>query len=66
MPSHRRVENYTVPSLVLGLINLLWIFGVIWVNWGLGGVVLAGLGLNHLIGRLEQHLIRREADTLFL
>ena len=36
----------------MGLVNLLWVLGVIWAMFGLPVVLLVGLGLNHLIDRL--------------
>ncbi len=56
-----RAENYTTPSLILMGVNLIWIFGVIWVWLGFGMVLITGLVLNHLINRLDQHLQAREA-----
>ena len=44
--------NYTTAALVMGLVNLLWIFGVIWAVFGLPVVVVAGLVLNRLISWL--------------
>lgn len=51
--------DFTTPALVFLFINMLWIFGVVWANWGLGAVALAGLALNHLITRLDRRLARR-------
>ena len=56
----QRVEDYTAASLVLLFVNLLWIFGVIWAQFGLLAVMLCGLALNHLISRLEQARLERE------
>ncbi len=42
----RRVEDYTTVSLVMILVNLLWIFGVIWAQFGLLVVILTGWGFN--------------------
>ncbi|SDY89033.1 histidinol phosphate aminotransferase [Citreimonas salinaria] len=47
----KRVEDYTNANLVLILMNLMWIFGVIWTYWGLFPVVVLGFTLNHLITR---------------
>ncbi|MGJ8604394.1 MAG: histidinol phosphate aminotransferase [Marivita sp.] len=54
------VEDYTIPSLVLIFVNLLWIFGVIWAQVGLGAVILLGWVLNHCITRLAQYRASRE------
>lgn len=44
--------NYTNAALVMGLINLLWIFMVLWAVFGLPVVLAIGYGLNHLIKRI--------------
>lgn len=44
--------NYTNASLIMGMANLLWIFGVIWAVYGLPTVVLCALALNWAIDRL--------------
>lgn len=49
MPS---VPNYTNAALAMGLVNLIWIFFVLWVAFGLPFVLLAGYGLNLLISRI--------------
>jgi len=61
MESHDRqpAPNYTDAALALGLVNLLWIFGVIWAVWGLMTVVVIALLLNHLLSRLEKRLNAR-------
>jgi len=41
--------NYTSAALVMGLVNLLWIFGVIWAVFGLPVVVAVGIVLNRVI-----------------
>jgi len=56
----KQVENYTNASLILIFVNLLWIFGVIWANFGLLVVILTGWFLNHIITRLEQYRASRE------
>ncbi|MGR3496597.1 DUF6498-containing protein [Citreimonas sp.] len=47
----KRVEDYTNANLVLILMNLLWIFGVIWTHWGLFPVLVLAVALNHVITR---------------
>lgn len=44
--------NYTNAALTMGLVNLLWVFGVIWVLFGLPVVVFCALALNYLIDRM--------------
>jgi len=56
----QRVEDYTTANLVLIFVNLLWIFGVIWANFGLAAVVLTGWALNHAINRLARYRASRE------
>lgn len=50
----REAPNYTNAALIMGLVNLLWMLGVIWVLWGLPAVLLTGLTLNSLITRLSR------------
>ncbi|MHC9236471.1 histidinol phosphate aminotransferase [Pseudooceanicola sp. 502str34] len=52
--SHVSAPDYTTATLWMGFINLLWILGVISALWGLPGLLLAGLGLNHLITLLDR------------
>lgn len=49
MPS---APNYTNAALVMGLVNLLWIFGVLWAAFGLPVVLLVGFVLDKLITRI--------------
>lgn len=42
----RPVENYTGACLVMGLVNLLWIFSAIWAIWGLPAVMVLAVVLN--------------------
>ena len=55
----KRVEDFTGANLVLILMNLLWIFGVIWSHWGLFPVFLLAVALNHLITRVGVVRARR-------
>lgn len=48
--------DYTTSALFFIFVNMLWIFGVLWVSWGLGAVAIAGVGVNHLITMLDTHL----------
>lgn len=50
--------NYTNAALVMGLVNLLWIFGLIWALFGLPAVMVLGVVLNHLIDRLGTRTTR--------
>lgn len=48
MHNHRKgsAPNYTNAALVMGLVNLLWIFGVIWALFGLVAVMAVSWVLN--------------------
>ncbi|PSL21018.1 hypothetical protein [Shimia abyssi] len=50
----QRVENYTITCLVMGFVNLIWIFGVLWVVWGLPAVMVLAVILNAGIDRIGQ------------
>lgn len=47
----KEAPNYTNAALVMGLVNLLWIFIALWVIFGLHVVLAVGWGLNWLISR---------------
>jgi len=57
----KRVENYTTPALIGLGVNLIWIFAVIWIQVGIGGVLVLAALLNHLITRIGTKIARREA-----
>ncbi|MDO6726290.1 MAG: hypothetical protein ACRBBO_07905 [Cognatishimia sp.] len=44
--------DYTTAALVMGFVNLMWIFTAIWALWGLVPVFLLALFLNTGISRL--------------
>ena len=46
--------NYTNAALVMGLVNLLWIFMVLWAVFGLPIVLAISYVLNRLIIRMEE------------
>ena len=48
----KRVEDYTTANLVLIFINLLWIFGVIWAQFGLMAVILSHLTSDHCLKKI--------------
>jgi hypothetical protein len=56
----KRVEDYTTANLIIIFVNMLWIFGVIWANFGLWAVVLTAWVLNHGITRLAAFRASRE------
>lgn len=48
----KEAPNYTNAALFMGLVNLLWIFMVLWIMFGLPVVIAVGYGLNLLITRV--------------
>ena len=52
MPS---APNYTNAALVMGLVNLLWIFMTLWVVFGLPVVLIVGFILDKLITRIGRN-----------
>ncbi|MFA3917522.1 hypothetical protein [Ruegeria hyattellae] len=55
MDDHRipRAPDYTLAALIMGGINLTWIFIVIWALYGLVSVLVLAALLNHAISRLR-------------
>ena len=47
-----RAPDFTNAALIMGGVNLAWIFGVVWALYGLLPVLLIGWGLNRWIDRL--------------
>ncbi len=54
-----RVPDYKNVTLVMGLVNLMWIFAVIWSYYGFAFVLVLAAVLNHLITRLDLKLARK-------
>ncbi|ETX28804.1 hypothetical protein [Roseivivax isoporae] len=48
----RPAPDYTNATLAMALVNLVWIFGLIWALFGLPVVVLVALALNRGIDAL--------------
>ena len=48
--------NYTNAALIMGCVNLVWIFMVLWAVFGFHIVLASGWAINWLITRL---LVRR-------
>lgn len=46
--------DYTRAALTMLGVNLLWIFFVIWVIWGIVPVLVLAALINHGIDRLQQ------------
>lgn len=45
--------NYTNAALVMGLVNLLWIFMALWAMFGFSVVLITGFALDRMISRLD-------------
>ena len=50
----KEAPNYTNAALIMGLVNLLWIFMALWAAFGLPLVLAIGYGINLLITRIGQ------------
>lgn len=55
----QRLENYTTPALVMGLVNLMGLLMAVWVLFGFMAALLIGLVLNQAITRLEHRKNQR-------
>ena len=53
-PPPKRAPDYTDAALAMGLVNLLWVFLLLWATLGFWSVLLAGLALNHAITWLAE------------
>ncbi|MDT8326443.1 MAG: hypothetical protein RQ750_03510 [Roseovarius sp.] len=51
MPS---APNYTNAALAMGLVNLIWVFMVIWAKLGLLAVIATGYLLDKMISRIAR------------
>lgn len=49
-----KAPDYTNAALSMGLVNLFWIFFALWATHGLLAVLLFGVVLNWLIGRVAR------------
>ncbi|QYX57397.1 hypothetical protein K1T73_03060 [Roseovarius sp. SCSIO 43702] len=47
-----KAPNYTGAALVMGLVNLLWVFFVVWAVFGFWATVALGIGLDRAIAWL--------------
>ena len=56
-----RAPDYTNAALAMGLVNLVWLFVLLWIVWGWPSVMLTALALNWGIDRLDRHLRRRDS-----
>lgn len=55
----KSAPNYTNATLVMGGVNLIWVFMVIWASFGFAAVLATGYALDRLILWLSG---RRRAD----
>jgi hypothetical protein len=51
--------NYTNAALVMGFVNLMWVFVLIFVLWGLPAVMVLAVILNAGIDRIARRKDRR-------
>ncbi|WP_111732045.1 hypothetical protein [Roseovarius amoyensis] len=49
-----KAPNYTNAALVMALVNLLWIFAVLWAVFGMPVVLAIGYVLNLAISRFSR------------
>ena len=49
-----KAPDYTNAALVMGLVNLLWVFMALWAAFGLPIVLAVAYGLHLLIGRIDR------------
>lgn len=54
------VMNYKNACLLMGFVNLMWVFAAIWTFYGMPAVLVLGAVLNHLITRWDLKLARRQ------
>ncbi len=50
-----KAPDYTNAALIMGLVNLLWLFALLWALFGLPTVLAAAYGLDLLIRRIGRH-----------
>ena len=61
MQQKHRTEgaDYKNVILIMGLINLLWVFAIVWSFYGFSAVLVLAATLNHLITRLGLKFARQ-------
>lgn len=55
------VPDFFIAAITFAAINLMWIFFVIWVLYGMVPVLVLAVLVNHLISRLDIHLNSQKA-----
>lgn len=54
-------STYHTATLVMGFVNLLWVFLLLWATMGFSAVLITAVFFDYLITRLDHHLQRRNA-----
>ncbi len=49
-----KAPDYTNAALIMGFVNLMWVFMALWAVFGLPAVLAVGYGLNYLITLLAR------------
>ncbi len=50
------VEDFTTTCMIMGFVNLLWVFVLVFLLWGFPAVIVLALIMNAGIDRLRSHL----------
>ena len=58
--TRREAPDYTNAALVMGFVNLIWSFLLIWASFGLPAVLVLAVFLNYMITRLAHRRARIE------
>ena len=53
------VEDFTTTCMVMGFVNLLWVFVLVFLLWGFPAVIVLAVIMNAGIDRLRSHLNSR-------
>jgi F0F1-type ATP synthase assembly protein I len=66
MNDHRmgRAPDYKNACIVMFGVNITWVLVAIWAIWGLIAAALLGLGVNHLMTRIEAWAAERQAASI--
>ncbi|WP_299424140.1 hypothetical protein [uncultured Shimia sp.] len=50
------VEDFTTACMIMGFVNLLWVFVLVFLLWGFPAVIVLAVIMNAGIDRLRSHL----------
>ncbi|MFY0658984.1 MAG: hypothetical protein JXR15_00720 [Shimia sp.] len=50
------VEDFTTTCMIMGFVNLLWVFVLVFLLWGFPAVIVLAVIMNAGIDRLRSHL----------